>query len=108
MVIFIHPFFLQGGDNSKIFSAGLPNIIGEIKNSNGSYAINAAGGYFAGFENNGCFAFDNATGISISTDTTSANILRTINFNAKQCNPIYGNAETVMPATIQLIPQIKY
>lgn len=30
------------------------------------------------------------------------------NFDASLSNPIYGNADTVMPATIQLVPQIKY
>ena len=29
-------------------------------------------------------------------------------FDASRSNPIYGNAETVQPPTIMLIPQIKY
>lgn len=29
-------------------------------------------------------------------------------FDASLSNKIYGNSDTVMPATIQLVPQIKY
>ena len=99
---------MQGGDSLKAASAGLPNIVGKIKNNNDGYAVNAAGGLYAAFENNGCFTFDNAAGISITAGTTGANVLTSINFNAAQCNPIYGNSDTVQPPAIQLIPQIKF
>ena len=98
----------MGGDMTAKFEAGLPNIIGEIKNSNGNYAVNAAGGAYAAFENNGCYTFNAATGTSIVAEVTAANVITSINFNASCSNSIYGNTDTVMPATIQLVPQIKY
>ena len=101
-------FWKKGGDSLKAASAGLPNIVGKIKNNNDGYAVNAAGGNFANFKNNGCYTFEYATGTSIIAEVTSANVLTSINFNAAQCNPIYGNSDTVQPPAIQLIPQIKY
>lgn len=81
-------------------AAGLPNIIGEIKNNNDGYAVNAAGSTFAEFENNGCYTFEYATGTSISADITTANVMTSINFNASNSNSIYGNSDEVTPESI--------
>lgn len=103
-----YPCGVDSSDNIGTYASdGLPNIIGEIKNSNDGYAVNAAGGNFANFKNNDCYTFEYATGTSITTGVTSANVLTSINFNAAQCNPIYGNAEEVRPKTMYGIWVIK-
>ena len=99
---------MKGGDTINIKAAGLPNLTGEIRNQNDGYAVNAAGGLYAAFENNGCFTFDNAAGTSITAQVTGANVITSINFNAAQCNTIYGKSLTVTPPSLVHMPQIKF
>ena len=48
------------------------------------------------------------TRVSTGNITDGSQLRSQINFNASLSNPIYGNAETVQPPTIMLIPQIRY
>ena len=75
--------------------AGLPNITGNFT-FNGGNAKSAVG----------AFSFSN-TGDSGWGDTWGQN-KPTISFDASKSNSLYGNSNTVQPAALQLILQIKF
>ena len=100
MVIFVHPFFLQGSDSVAVIAAGLPNITGTA-NQNRSILAD-------GYSFNGAFSGGTA-GASIYALNWSGTYARSwFDFNASRSSSIYGNSNTVQPASITLIPQIKY
>ena len=95
---------IQGGDSPTILAAGLPNIVGDnggfIYSLNGSGAMDGAHGAFASGGNLSKFASN--SGVNSAWYDFIAS------FNASRSNPCYGNAETVQPPALQLIPQIRY
>ena len=56
-------------------------------------------------KSNGVFYFSNGGVCEVSG---SGHNFGTLNFDASHSNKIYGNAKTVQPPTITLIPQIKF
>lgn len=98
--------FIEGRDSTGIIAAGLPNITDRI----GTYACNWNVASILISSTTGVFKNDG----SGSGDYTNAEPRSSsggnkyIKFDASQANSIYGNAETVQPASIALIPQIKY
>lgn len=99
MVIFIHPFFLQGSDTPSVVQAGLPNItgsIGVVKN-NGTTPTQT-----------GCFSWTEAGIKDVGDYADNGRIENIINFNASRSSNIYGASSTVQPPTLSLIPQVKY
>ena len=85
-------------------AAGLPNIVGDIGgfiySLNGSGAMDGAHGAFASGGNLSTFKNTIVSGSAWYDFIAS--------FNASRSNPCYGNAETVQPPALQLIPQIKF
>lgn len=88
----------MGGDTPLVISAGLPNITG----------------MFFGFDEygdsssfwTGAFEYGNKRYSTCGATSTVGEIETT--FDASRSNPIYGLSDTVMPNSIQLIPQIRY
>ena len=56
-------------------------------------------------QSNGALFRKSGNGMYGATETSHYTYLC---FDASRSNPIYGNAETVQPPTIMLIPQIRY
>lgn len=90
--------FIEGSDSPSVKAPGLPNITGkfgrlssEFTNANGAFALTDAANYNLGFGNS--YYGPNMYNVS---------------FNARNSSSIYGAANTVQPASICLIPQIKY
>lgn len=81
----------MGGDNTSVITAGLPNITARLG--------------IAGYEPYTSGAIYTTTGYSVGWYQYQRVDQY---FDASRSNSIYGNSETVMPATIQLVPQIKY
>ena len=85
-------------------AAGLPNIVGDIGgfiySLNGSGAMDGAHGAFVSGGN--LSKFESTSGVNSAWYDFIAS------FNASRSNPCYGNAETVQPPALQLIPQIRY
>lgn len=86
--------FIEGGDTPGILNAGLPNITdgfdsGEFGGSKGAFAHTSYWTEYAG----------HADGYHYNSRYT---------FNAARSSAIYGASTTVQPASITLIPQIKY
>lgn len=90
--------FIEGGDNAGITTAGLPNITGSASMT---YWRNSGDD-----ESTGAFSITNTARRGVSTESSSTCLQ--LNFNAADSNAIYGNAETVQPPTISLLPQIKF
>ena len=86
--------FIMGGDNCATVAPGLPNIVGQ---SEGCYRVDEY--------SDGAFYFIKQSNSTLSGNTISMQIF---GFDASRSNPIYGNADTVQPASFSLIPQIKY
>ena len=78
----------------QVLQAGLPDIVGLAYNAVFDNA-NASGAFYI-------------TNGGESGMGTGGNNKKTLNFTASRSNSIYGNADTVQPPAIQLIPQIKY
>jgi hypothetical protein len=94
LVIFIHPFFLQGSDSVGVVDAGLPNLtfgVGRI----GQPEI---------LSGNTCYK---GTGMQGSFSSWGANT-QGLYFDASRASSVYGASNTVQPPAIGLIPQIKY
>lgn len=89
--------FIMGGDNCATVAPGLPNISGEIASSRWNIDTDS--------QSNSALFRKSGNGLYGSTETTYYTHLC---FDASRSNPIYGNAETVQPPTIMLIPQIRY
>ena len=91
---------MQGGDITGIKGAGLPNVIGYV---NYGQSNNVTG-------SSSLYGKDNTEGESIWTPaaaTTSKNAKK-IAFDANRSNSIYGASNTVQPASIVLLPQIRF
>ena len=96
---------MQGGDTVKIHNAGLPEIKGAIS------AVRFNPGEVQ--TPTGCFADSkyNTVGQTLSLPNVSGSNNAAsciIAFNASDSEPIYGNAKTVQPPALSLIPQIRY
>lgn len=91
--------FIQGGDIVAIQSAGLPNVIGHT----------TLGGIYSVIDANGALR-DTKMVKNASASHYNVGVAQTatIDFNANSSNPIYGNSSTVQPASIALIPQIRF
>lgn len=82
----------MGGDNAAKLAPALPNIMGK-------------GGVVINYETNGCFKDGNGSVvIGTGTNVTTKELL----MDASLSSQIYGNADTVQPPTIQLLPQIRF
>ena len=88
--------FIEGSDNVNIISAGLPNIKGTFQARAYQYTPSTSGAFTV--SRNSSDANQNSGNASNNTYT----------FNASRSNAIYGGANTVQPASICLIPQIKF
>ena len=92
---------MQGGDNCLLKQAGLPNITGSAGISRTKYA----GNYGAKLD--GAFAPDNSyNGHAVG----GGNVVGFYggSFDASRCSTIYGASNTVQPASIVLLPKIRF
>ena len=98
---------IQGGDTPAVLTAGIPEISGSFTNAK-DYALTAAGSNFAEWMANGVFDYVKKSTTTISTGTGTYPGITEISFKASRSNNIFGNADTVQPPAIVLIPQIKF
>lgn len=95
--------FLEGVDSNggAAVGAGVPNITGNVAyiNSNINNANTYSSGALFWYQNNNPTAPNASSGGNVSAD---------IYFNASKSNSLYGNSDTVQPAAVRLIAQIKY
>ena len=91
---------IQGGDNTAVLQAGLPNITG---NTN-TLHVQPLGTQWSGNGALGLQRDEKAAG----TYGGGENVATKITFNAGLSNAIYGASNTVQPPALQLIPQIRY
>ena len=94
---------MLGGDSSKIFSAGLPNIKGSITAWHGTSGLVSPQSIASGALY--CAEPAGSQGIVHANDNGARNPL---GFDASRSNAIYGGSETVQPPAFALIPQIKF
>ena len=88
---------MQGGDNTAVKEAGLPNI---TATDNPSYS------WTDGRKTTGAFVSQHGR---IAGGTPHGEHDKAyFNFDASQSNPIYGASDTVQPPAICLIPRVKY
>lgn len=87
---------LMGGESVKSMEAGLPNIIGGPIGTEG-LADKPEGALFR-----------DGTVKQYSVAPNPTHFWECIKFDASRSNPIYGASDTVQPAAIALIAQIKY
>ena len=81
---------------TAVISAGLPNITGSTGSfAVGNYAGSATGAFTVNTSSRDCAESYTKTGVNIRID-------------ASRSSSIYGASNTVQPASITLIPQIKY
>ena len=89
---------LKGSDTPAIIAAGLPNITGGLR------AL-----YLRPNEQSYYGAIYNGSAGATTMDGNSGNVIDCqVHFDAGRSSAIYGAANTVQPASICLIPQIKY
>lgn len=87
--------FIEGGDTPSKMEAGLPNITGYAYVSAGDNHSSSGSLYY--------------TGETVSRGRDGSNWIDfKLYLDASKSSSIYGNAETVQPPSIVLIPQIKY
>ena len=90
-----------GGDNCFTIPAGLPNINGEVT-SVAKYADGQS-------ETIGAMIFTKGSPMTnVVGNAGHYSSQGSIKIDASLSSVIYGKSETVMPATIQLVPQIRY
>lgn len=110
--------FSQFGDTVGYTDAGLPNITGGlVYRGLGQYSNNnnPAGGYENSYpepEDSMVGALYKSKLYSSSIDGSSTVVHSGTHFgfafNAQNCNPIYGNSDTVQPPAITLLPILRY
>lgn len=91
--------FIEGVDSNggTVVAAGLPNITGAIQNNFTYFSSETEG------------AFYSYASVTAGNLAPGEGVLYNYNkFDASKSNPIYGNSNTVQPAAIRLIAQIKY
>lgn len=86
---------LQGSDNVSVIEAGLPNITGSFVNARANFT-SASGAFTA-----------SNYGTQLNADYSKQGTMN-MAFNASKSNAIYGLSDTVQPASILLIAQIKF
>lgn len=91
---------MQGGTTVETVAAGLPNIEGTFTKMFHTAENNSGNGAFADSISNGQAGYLNGPANS-SYDWVG------VKFKASNFNSIYGNADTVQPPAIRLIPQIR-
>lgn len=98
---------IQGGDNVLAIAAGLPNIEGyftkgpdDTTSSDESGIVEYVGGSF--------IARNVSTRKTIAPTGSKFTLANGVTLDASKSSTIYGNADTVQPPAIVLIPQIKY
>lgn len=91
--------FIEGGDTPSKIEAGLPNITGETTYIFCNIKYNT---------NEGALTLNGTGEYSFLSTPSDVHALATLSMDASKSNSIYGNAETVQPPSIVLIPQIKY
>ena len=99
--------FIQGGDNSKILAAGLPNIEGIFA----FFCSSKDDMWLTPSIAKGAFSRHGSPGGTPATwhaTASTGDIYTSIKFSAQQSNTLYGNSATVQPPAISLIPQIRY
>lgn len=90
---------LQGGETVKSIGAGLPNI-------KGSFSGHLLGYQAESTHSDGAFYITGHN--ERQADGGGYSNMPSFNFDAGKSNPIYGRSETVQPAALSLIAQIKY
>ena len=85
---------MQGGDNSNVLQAGLPNITGRLEAGNQNYNIAT-----------GVFYYIEDTGTTLDGSRFNLN---KVGLDASRSSSIYGASNTVQPPALVLLPQIKY
>lgn len=107
-------FFESSNTSGKLISAGLPNITGELQ------SIYTSVGYmsedYTNYNTNVCsgclkhnFIAEDVNNYTIGISKFNGRtFLSGINIDVSKSNNIYNNSTTVQPASIQLIPCIKY
>lgn len=104
--------FIEGGDAPSKIEAGVPDITGklEVTKKQTEYQFLIDGGTES-ISFNGAFTNEDGTYTAHSWSGAAQNPYpcpSDVTFKASRANSIYGNAETVQPPAITLIPQIKY
>ena len=94
---------LKGGDSTAIVAAGLPNLQCDFSDYGGP-----VGNDTYDKSTNDLFTLVTGTQHYRTVGDRDANNNSYWRFNAQAYNSIYGNSETVQPASLQLLPQIKY
>lgn len=87
--------FIQGGDNTSVREAGLPNFKGTFVTDYASPTGNITSQ-----------GFKETPGIAASFQSDNSDDRVTIDLS--KASPIYGRSNTVQPPAIVLIPQMKY
>ena len=95
---------LMGGETVKSIEAGLPNIVGESVNG---YLLSQRSANPPPFTGKGAVQAIYVTDNGAGPGTEKHNYAR-LKVDASRSNPIYGASDTVQPAAITLIAQIKY
>ena len=90
---------IQGGDSTAVLQAGLPNINGNFYVAAYSDAASLTNAPFSIIGQNLIDSHENRGQTVGGTN---------VNMNLSNANSIYGNAETVQPPALQLIPQIRF
>lgn len=88
---------IQGGDITSVLEPGVPDIAGAFTIRRAGFSYSSGAFYEFSNGNSGWGSGSN------DTQTTGE-----IKFSAKESNSVYGNADTVQPPAIVLIPQIKF
>lgn len=91
--------FIQGGDNTAVLSAGLPNILGSVHGGAGDALV---------VPTSGAMQLKSASAAWNFTSADSLSTNRLLQFDASLSNEIYGKSDTVTPPSLVMIPQIKY
>ena len=89
---------LMGGETVKSVEAGLPNITGDVTGTDDG---------LAGYTTSACYISQRGLNINWDSATGYRGGVQ-IALDASKSNPIYGASDTVQPAAITLIAQIKY
>ena len=101
-------FAVKGGDYIAVKAAGLPNITGSIIAPDDNIGYQFLGDNSSSLQLEGAFSITTRTAQTIEEHQTTTTAPASINFNASLSNAIYGNSDTVSPATLTMIMQYKF
>lgn len=102
MYLHLGSFAVKGGDSIDTISAGAPDIQGQFGTGDGTAWLYSPATEGAFINHSSPYASQMGSNSS-TTDRTGY-----IRFAASNYSSVYGNANTVQPPALQLIPQIRY